>query len=306
MFVALTGATGFVGTHVAQRLLRRDHDLRILTRSPERAGWLRDRGVEVVGGDLGDQGALRALVAGADAVVHLVGIIVEAGRQTFERVHLGGTRNVVAASREAGVSRFAHMSALGARPSAEATTYHRTKAAAEDVVRSSGLSHVILRPSLIAAPDNAVIKMLLDLLRLSPFVPVIGDGKYQLQPVAVDDVAEAFAVALEKPGIQGTYDIAGPDVLTYHQLLDQLEQALGVKRRRVPVPVGVVRFAANAGTALPNLNPITPDQLTMLLEGNTTASNALEGVFGVSPRRFADVAREVCEPYAAKAGVGEG
>ncbi len=305
MLVALTGATGFVGSHLAERLLRRDHDLRILTRRPERAGRLRDRGVEVVAGDLDDQAALRALVSGADATVHLVGIIVETGKQTFERVHLGGTRNLVAASREAGVGRFLHMSALGARPTPEATAYHRTKAAAEDVVRASGLSHVILRPSLIAAPDNAVIKMLVDMLRLSPVIPVIGDGTYRLQPVAVDDVSEAFAVALERPDIQGTFDIAGLDALTYHQLLDQLEQALGVKRRRVPVRVGIARFAASAGTALPNLNPVSPDQLTMLLEGNATGSNALESVFGVSPRRFADVAREVCEPYAAKAGVGE-
>ncbi|MBI1722673.1 MAG: complex I NDUFA9 subunit family protein, partial [Gemmatimonadetes bacterium] len=305
MLVAMTGATGFVGSHVVQKLLRHDHEVRILSRHPETAGWLRDRGIEVVAGDLEDQASLRALVAGAEAVVHLVGIIVELGGQTYQRVHVGGTRNVVGAARETGVRRFVHMSALGARPNPEATPYHRTKAAAEDVMRTSGLSHAILRPSLIAGPGSPPLKMMVDMLRLSPVIPVIGDGKYQLQPVDAEDVAEVFAVAVERHDLQGTFDIAGPEPLTYHQMLDQLEQALGVKRRRVAVPVGMVRFAANAGMALPNLNPITPDQLTMLLEGSTTANNATLSVFGVAPRRFADVAREICEPYAARVGVGD-
>ena len=101
MLVAVTGATGFVGSRVVERLLRRDHEVRILTRNPERAGWLRDRGVEVVAGGVESQSPLRALVAGAGAVVHLVGIIVEVSGQTFERVHVSGTRNVLGAAREA-------------------------------------------------------------------------------------------------------------------------------------------------------------------------------------------------------------
>lgn len=305
MLVAVTGATGFVGSRVVERLLRRDHEVRILTRNPERAGWLRDRGVEVVAGGVESQSPLRALVAGAGAVVHLVGIIVEVAGQTFERVHVSGTRNVLGAAREAGVPRLVHMSALGARPDREATAYHRTKAAAEELVRTSGVSHAILRPSLIAGQGSPPLRMMVDMLRLSPVVPVIGDGKYQMQPVAIEDVAEVFAVAVEKPDIRGTFDVAGLDALTYHEMLDLFERALGVKRRRVPVPVGMVRFAAYAGMALPNLNPITPDQLTMLIEGNTTTNNAIESTFGVAPRRFADVAREICEPYAARVGVGE-
>jgi uncharacterized protein YbjT (DUF2867 family) len=137
------------------------------------------------------------------------------------------------------------------------------------------------------------------MLRLSPLVPVIGNGLYQLQPVAADDVADAFVTAVEDRGIAGTFDIAGAEALTYHQVLDALEEALGVRRQRVAVPVAIVRFAAHAGMVLPNLNPITPDQLQMLLEGSVTAANALPSVFGISPRRFADVAREICAPWAA-------
>jgi NADH dehydrogenase len=142
------------------------------------------------------------------------------------------------------------------------------------------------------------------MIRLSPVVPVIGNGRYELQPVWVEDVAEAFALAVERPDLRGTFDIAGPERLTYHQLLDRLETALGVTRRRMAVPVGMVRFAAAAGAALPNLTPITSEQLQMLLEGNTTDRNDLETRFGVQPRPFALVAEEICAPYAARATVG--
>lgn len=239
--------------------------------------------------------------------MHLVGIILEIGRQTFERVHVGGTRHLVDAARESGVGRFVHMSALGARPDAGATTYHRTKAAAEVLVRDCGLPYVILRPSLIGAPGNEALRTMVMMLRMSPVIPVIGNGLYQLQPIAADDAADAFVTACEDGTVAGTHDIAGPEPLTYHQVLDQLELALGVQRRRVAVPVTVVRFAAHAGMVLPNLNPITPDQLQMLLEGNTTSANALPTVFGITPRPFAEIAREVCAPYAAiGAGAPEG
>jgi NADH dehydrogenase len=299
MIVALTGATGFVGGAVLRRLLRREHQVRVLVRNPDRAGRLRDLGaVELVAGGLEDESALRALVTGADAVVHLVGIITPKGSQTFERVHVEGTAALVAAARAAGVGRFAHMSALGARADAAATAYHRTKAAGEDAVRRSIPEHVILRPSLIAGPGNVPLRMMINMVRLAPVVPVIGDGLYRMQPVWLEDVAEAFAVAVERGDLSGTFDIAGPETLTWHAMLDRIEDALGVRRRRVRVPLGVVRLGAAAGLALPDLAPITPDQLQMLLEGSTTEANALATVFGVTPRPFAQVVREMCAPYA--------
>jgi NADH dehydrogenase len=299
MLVALTGGTGYVGRAVLEHLLRHEHEVRVLVRTPSRVGWLGDRGgVEVVEGDLHDREALRTLAQGAGAVVHLVGIIVETGRQTFERVHVGGTRNVIAAARSAGVARLVHMSALGARPDAAATEYHRTKWSAEEDVRTSGIPGVVMRPSLIAGPGNEALTMMVNMLRVSPVLPVIGDGQYRMQPVALADVAEAFSLAVERADVTGTFDLAGPEQLSYHQMLDQLEDALGVRRRRVSVPVGMAKFAALAGTALPNLAPITPAQLQMLLEGNTTQSNALPTVFGIAPRKFSEVAREICAPYA--------
>lgn len=300
MRVAVTGGTGFVGRHVIERLLRREHEVRVLARTPNAHGWMRDRdGLTLVAGDLETPDALRELVLGADAVIHLVGVITEVGRQTYERVHVQGTRQMLAVSRSAGVRRFVQMSALGARPDAGATPYHRSKAAAEELVRTSGMPHAIIRPSLVAGPGNEVLKLLVNMLRMSPIVPVIGNGLYQLQPIAADDVAECFARAVEDDAIVGTFDIAGRAPLTYHQMLDELEDALGVRRRRVAVPVTVVRFSAYAGMVLPHLNPITPDQLQMLLEGNTTPRNAVNSTFGVKPLPFAEIAREICAPWAA-------
>ena len=304
MTVAITGATGFVGGAVVRRLLRRGHDLRALVRDPERAGRLRDMGsVQFVAGDLDDTAALRGLMAGADAAVHLVGIITESAGQTFECIHVEGTARVVAAAREAGVRRFVQMSALGARAEPTATTYHRSKAAGEEAVRNGGIQNVILRPSLVAGAGNPPLRMAINLVRFAPVVPIIGDGRYRLQPVWIEDVAEVFAVAVERPDLAGTFDIAGPDQLTWHEMMDLIERALAVTRRRIGVPVSVVRFAAYAGVALPELSPISPDQLQMLLEGNTTEENAIETVFGVRPRPFGDVVRELCAPYA-PAGVG--
>jgi NADH dehydrogenase len=297
VLIALTGATGYVGRFIVERLLRHDHALRVLARREGRAGWMRDRGVEVVPGDLASPAALRDLVAGAGAVVHLVGIIEEVGRQSFQRVHIDGTRAVLDAAHAAGVARFVHMSALGARATLDATAYHRSKAQAEALVAASGLSCAIMRPSLIAEEGNAVLTLLLRMLRFAPVVPIIGDGAYRLQPVAADDVAEAFAVAVEHPALVGKFDLAGPDALTYNEMVGILESELGVTRPRVHVPVAAARAGAMLGTLVPLISPITPSQLTMLLEGNTTDRNALATTFGIAPRPFRDVARDVCRPY---------
>jgi len=303
MLVAITGATGYVGSAVVRKLLRRDYEVRALARRPERVGPLRDLGVGIVEGDLADAGALRRLIEGAGAVIHLVGIIAEEGAQRFEAVHVEGTRAVVAAAKACGGPLVVHMSALGARDDPRATVYHRTKWAAEGVVRASGLPHAILRPSLVAGVGNVPLKMMVDMIRLAPLVPVIGDGRYEMQPVWLEDVAEAFALVLERPELRGTFELGGSERLTYHQMLDALEVALGVHRPRVRVPVGIARFAALAGAALPGVAPITPGQLQMLLEGSTTNDNALLQPFGVAPRPFAEVAAEICAPHATRPAV---
>ncbi len=299
MRIALTGATGFVGGGVLTRLLRRGHDVKVLVRNTDRAARLRDfGGVELVPGGLDDEAAVRSLVGGAEAVVHLVGIIAEAKGQTYQRVHVDATARLASAATAAGVRRFVHMSALGARSDAAATAYLRSKAAGEDAVRRSGLAHTILRPAIIAGPGNVPLKLMCDVLRLAPVLPVVGNGRYRMQPVWLDDVAEVFAVALERPDLVGTFDIAGPEQLTWHEMMDRLEAALGVRRPRIGVPLPLVRLGAMAGDLAPGLAPITSEQMQMLLEGATTEANAIESRFGIRPRPFGEVARELCAAFA--------
>ena len=156
MLVAITGATGFVGRHLASLFLRRGHRVRALVRDLPRARFLESQGAELVPGSLDDGAALALLLDGADAAVHLVGIIVERGAATFTAVHVDGTRRVLDAARVAGVRRFIHMSALGARADERATPYHRTKWHAEELVRDSGIAAAILRPSFISGPQPQI------------------------------------------------------------------------------------------------------------------------------------------------------
>lgn len=286
MLIAVTGATGFVGRHLSTLLIRRGHTVRALVRRPDRGRVLGDLPVEPVAGDLANETALAALVRGADAVVHLVGIIVERGAATFEAVHVGGTVRLLAAAREAKVGKFVHMSALGARYEPGATSYHRTKWRAEELVRASRLAHVVFRPSIINGPESAPIRTLALLHRWSPVVPLFGDGRFLTQPVWIEDVALAFALAAERADVGGVLELGGPEVLSYAELVRAVGRAVGHPRPLVSVPLGLARLAATAlGLAGP-LAPLTRDQLEMLIEGSTTSANALPTVFGIRPLGF--------------------
>ncbi len=286
MLVALTGGTGFVGRHIAATLVARGHRVRVLARDPARARFLSDRNVEVVAGGLADRAALDRLASGADALIHLVGIIVEQGVQTFTAVHVAGTEALLAAARHAGVRRFVHMSAVGARDEPGATPYHRTKRRAEQLVRDSGLSHAIFRPSIINGPESAPIQLLVRLHRWSPVVPVFGDGRFPTQPVWIDDVALAFALATERPDTVGVFELGGPQVLTYEEFLLTIGRATGHSRPLIHVPLGWAQAAAGAFDWLGARAPMTSDQLQMLVEGSATPANAIESVFGITPVAF--------------------
>jgi len=278
--IAVTGASGFVGRHVTTLLAGRGHQVRALVRDdPGRAAAALP--AERTPGDLADPAALAALTRGADVIVHLVGIIVEAGAATFEAVHVEGTRRLLTAAREAGVRRFVHMSAVGARDEPGATRYHRTKWRAEELVRSSGLSHAIFRPSIISGPENRPIRTLARLHRWSPLVPVFGDGGFAMQPVWIGDVALAFALAAERPALSGVFELGGPATLTYEEFVRAIGRAAGHPRPLVHVPLAVARAAAAALGVMGPLAPLTLDQLQMLVEGSATPANALESTFGI-------------------------
>jgi NADH dehydrogenase len=280
----MTGATGFVGRHILQRLVEHGHRVRALVRSPDRLPFS-PAAVDIVTGTLADAAVLRALVDGADTVIHLVGIIAERRTATFESIHVAGTRAVVAAAGAAGVRRLVHMSAAGARDEAGATAYHRTKARSEQIVAASGIDHVIFRPSMVSGPGNVPIATLARMHRFAPFVPIFGAGDFPLQPVWVGDVAAAFALAAEGRG-GGVHEIGGPQVLTYRDFVLAIGRASGHPRPTIHVPLPLVRIAARLMDVLGPAAPLTSDQLQMLVEGSVTPNNAIASVFGVQPLSF--------------------
>ncbi len=284
MIVGITGATGFVGRHILNRLVERGHRPRVLVRRPERVRF-NQADVDVVPGSVADAGALRALAAGADVVIHLVGIIAERGAATFEAIHVGGTAAVIAAARAAGVKRLVHMSALGARDDAGATAYHRTKARAERLVVASGMDHVIFRPSMISGPGNVPIATLARIHRFAPVVPIFGTGAFLLQPVWIGDVADAYVLAAEGRG-GGVHELGGPAVMTYKAFVLAIGRASGHPRPAIHVPLSLVRLGARLLTPLGAAAPITSDQLQMLVEGSVTSNNEITTVFGIKPRGF--------------------
>lgn len=289
MNVFITGGTGFVGGHLVSELLRRGHSLRLLVhgRSPEL------KGVEQIEGDATSLPSFEAAVAGCDVFINLVGIIREVPSRsiTFEKLHVQATGNVVAAARQAGISRFIQMSALGTRADA-VSQYHRTKFKAEELVRTSGLNWTIMRPSLIYGPKDAFINMLAGQMRLTPVMPVIGSGAYRLQPIHADDVARCFAMALEMPETVGRhYELCGNDRMGFEELLDAVAAAMGRKPPFRPhVPLGLMKLAVPVLQHLPQF-PITVDQLQMLVEENICDCSWKE-TFRFEPRNFMDGIRE--------------
>jgi len=291
MKVLVTGATGFVGQELVRQLRAAEHTIRILARNPRSprvqetvSRW----GVEAYPGDVSEAASLGGALAGMDAVIHLVGIISEAGNSTFENVHTGGTRNMVGAAQRAGVRRFVHMSALGTRPNA-VSRYHQTKWAAEELVRHSGLEFTIFRPSLIYGPQDQFINLFARLIRLSPVVPLLGSPRTRFQPVPVEAVAAAFAGSLGEPKSVGqTYDLCGPEALTLSEIVDRIQAVLGKRRLKLHVPLSLARGQAIFlefvfRRVLRKASPLNRDQLLMLQEDNVGNAQPANELFGLQP-----------------------
>lgn len=297
MKVFLTGATGFVGRHIAARLVQDGHELRCLVRSAEaeETWFLKGVGAEVVEGDILVSHSLAKGAAGCDAVIHLVGIIFEGPGATFEQVHVEGTRNMLVAADAAGIKRFVHMSALGTRSGAGAA-YHRTKWDAEEDVRASGLDYTIFRPSIIYGPGGEFINMLARQIRLLPVLPVIGNGRYRMQPISVEDVAACFSSCLTTAAaINKVYEIAGPEALSYDEMVDTICRVMGKRRVKAHIPVAMVRPVAWLSEKAMPKPLLTRDQLAMLLADNVCDITAMRAELVVEPVSFADGLRDVLQ-----------
>lgn len=285
MKIFITGGTGFVGAHLCRELASRGHELCLLAhqrRAPS-------AGIEHVAGDITKPETFQDAVKDCDAVINLIGIIREfPGRNiTFRKLHVDATDNLLVAARKAKVSRYLQMSALGTRIDA-VSNYHKSKWQAEELVRNSGLEWTIFRPSLIFGPKDAFINMLADQLRLTPVMPVIGNGRYRLQPIHADDVARCFALALEKPETVGqTFELCGNDRMSYEELLDEISTALGRSKACKPhAPLSLMKMIIPVMQNIPQF-PITMDQLQMLLE-ESICDGIWKKTFGFEPRGFSE------------------
>ena len=289
MRVFLTGASGFVGSHILRRLLCEGHTVRALVR---RRGSLHGQAeLEEVEGDI-NSGNLSTFVAGCDAVINLVGIIYERGMKTFESVHHHGTRNLVAAARQNGVTRFVQISALRARPT-DATEYHTTKFAAEEELLNSGIPFVVLRPSLIFGPGSAFTRQMVEVMRAVPFLrPIPGTGKYRFRPIHVDDVTECFSQSLSNPAAaKQTIDLVGSEELNLDEIGNVIAESLGIQKKVLHIPMPFMKAAATFFSLLPVTPPVTALQLRMMKEGSTADPTTMKRIFGIEPIGFRAGAR---------------
>ena len=294
MKVFVTGATGFVGQEILRQLEGAGHSIRVLARqasSREVQEIISKHKAEVHCGNVIEGDSLKGSLDGIDAVVHLVGIISEVGESTFENIHTCGTQNMVNAARASGVKRFVQMSALGVRPNAVAR-YHKSKWAAEKIVRSSGLNFTIFRPSIIYGRGDHFVNLFARLSRWLPILPVMGRGEGTLQPIRVEDVAQCFVKSLTEPRFLGqTYDLCGPDILTLSEILKTICVVTGRKRFQVHIPLSIARcLAALLEFIFPWLlreaPPLNRDQLVMLDEKVIGNGEPATKLFTIAPRHF--------------------
>lgn len=294
--ILVTGGTGFVGSHLIGRMRQEGIPVRAIVRDPDKARSLIEIGVDVVKGDVSNSASLEKAATGVERVIHLVGIIQKAAGATFQDVHVEGTRRVMEAAKKADVRHFFYLSALGTRPDAK-SEYHKTKWAAEELVRAGGMPYTIMRPSLIYGAGDQFTIRLSEMIRLSPFLPVIGSGRSKVQPIFIDDVAACILKAVTSDCcLNGVYEIGGPDQLSYEEVTLAIAEAMGVKRHALHLPLFFMKSAAAVFEAvLPNA-PVTTDQLIMLQEDTVCDMRDIRDVFGIEPIGFREGLKNFIRP----------
>ncbi len=291
--VLVSGPSGFVGSHVLPELIAGGHRVVALVRSDRASELVLHRlepaargAVELRRGDVTRPETLPAVLAGVDAVVHLVAIARDrTGGADLRRVNTEGTRNILEAATAAGVRRFVHLGGLGIEDN-PLLRFASSKAQAERLVAASGLDWTILKPSLLWGERDGFFNIIADLVRRSPgVVPVPGDGTARFQPLAVTDLARIIRLSIERPETVGrAYEIGGPRAWTYREITREVVTALGARRAIVPLPVPLIRLAAGTAERLGIPFPVATDQLRQLRLDNVGPLDAVERGFGFAPR----------------------
>jgi NADH dehydrogenase len=278
--VTVFGGSGFVGRHIIRALAKRHYRIRVAVRRPELAGYLQPLGrvgqIHAVQANLRHAGSIAAAVRDADAVVNLVGILYERGRQRFDAVHTAGAAAVAQAAALYG-ARLVHMSALGADENAT-SAYARSKAAGEKAVLAALPGATVFRPSIMFGPEDDFFNKFASIARFVPALPLIGGGKTRFQPVFAGDVAAAFAAAVAGETKAGTiYELGGPETLTFRELMEYVLATIQRKRLLVPIPFGLAKLQATLLQLIPKalMTPLlTPDQVELLKRDSVVSDDA--------------------------------
>jgi len=272
--VTIFGGSGFLGRHTVRALARAGYRIRIATRHPNRAFFLRPLGsvgqIDFVKCDVSDADAVAQALSGAETAINLTGILFEKG-QTFEEVQADGAANIAQAAATAGLSALVHVSAIGA-DAESASAYAVTKAEGEASVREAFPHAVILRPSIIFGPEDGFFNKFAEMARFFPALPLIGGGRTRFQPVFVGDVAQAILAALSRQDGR-TYELGGPSVYSFKELMQLILRETGRKRALVPVPFGIAFLKAAFLQLLPN-PLLTIDQVKLLKKDNVVSPTA--------------------------------
>lgn len=286
--ILITGASGFVASHLIPRLQKDGLRLRCLVTNQAEGARIKAPGAELAIGNVTDVDSLRAALDGVDTVIHLVAIIRENKRATFREVNVIGTKNMVNAAREAGVKRFIHMGILGASADPRYTYLH-SKWLGMEAVKNSGLDYSILQPSVMFGEGAGFIASLVRSVNMVPFiVPIAGDGKSRLQPIWVGDVVSCILkmVAGEKSG--QSCPVGGPEIMTYENMLNQLLRAMGKKKFKIKVPRPLMLPAVAVMDKLLSNPPISMAEFRSMEIENTTDPDSVENQFGFKPMPLRD------------------
>lgn len=285
--VTVFGGSGFLGRYVVERLADRGVVVRVAVRDPEGAKHLRTLGqvsqVTPIACDIKNDDDVQRAVDGSDAIISLVGILAESGSQTFKAVHVEAPERIARAAAAAGCKSLAHVSAIGASRAA-LSEYSRSKAAGEEAVRAAYPGAVILRPSVIFGPEDGFFNLFGGMARILPALPLFGGGQTRFQPVYVADVADAVVSTLFDDKAAGkTYELGGPQVYTFRELMELLLSEIRRDRFLIPLPFAVGDIQATFLGCLPN-PPVTRDSMKSLREDNVVGDDAFSfGELGIQP-----------------------
>jgi uncharacterized protein YbjT (DUF2867 family) len=295
--VTVFGGTGFLGRRIVRHLLRRGFGVRVAARHPERVQAVfrsNEPAPLAVAADVHDEGAVAAALAGVFGAVNAVSLYVEHGRESFDAVHVEGAARLARHAREAGVERLVHVSGIGADPGS-AAPYIRARGRGELAVTEAFGAATLVRPAVMFEPDDTFLTRLVKLVRTLPVYPMFGSGQTRLQPVDVDDVAEAIARVLDRSdgADRPCYELGGPRVYTYQELLQSIALAMGTRVRTVPMPFAVWRALAGVAEFLPG-TPLTRNQIALMKRDNV-ASDDLPGLpeLSVTPTAVEAIVRQI-------------